>query len=446
MRVQVRKLRDVMGLLQPVIPKKPTIKVIGNILLKDGKAVAMNLETTVIADFPEADGQALLPLSLLDFLRYVPGDTVARIDPEGERTMSISCNGSKRTFPYTDPDEYPPAPELPPLDLHVDGDRLLEAMEMAAPYAARKDDRPVLKGVTLVIGKEGSHVAAGDGFRMFYKGIPCKAEPTVRVIPEEAVSLMKDLWKKTARPESPAMDALLAQIAIARRIIRLGFNDSVEPGVMAARFGEVTVLVKLIGGTPPDFAAVIPTVHEHSLKLFAQDLYRAVLQVANVAAEGAGIVRLQWSGNELKVSAVADDQTVEAQTFVTSEGGDGCIAFHVAYLLKYLKERQGMVDLKCNRPDGPGLFLDGKSTVVIMPMFVQWGDTPSDEESEAFQTQEEGEVPADRDTGREGGHDQPEEAPADEPPPKEKEAVPAESAPARPRKRGNSAKSKKQSE
>ena len=445
MRVQVRKLRDVMGLLQPVIPKKPTIKVIGNILLKDGKAVAMNLETTVIADFPEADGQALLPLSLLDFLRYVPGDTVARIDSEGERTMSISCGGSKRTFPYTDPEEYPPTPELPSLDLHMDGDRLLEAMEMASPYAAKKDDRPVLKGVTLVIGKEGSHVAAGDGFRMFYKGIPCKAEPTVRIIPEEAVSLMKEIWKKTAKPESPAMDALLAQIAIARRIIRLGFNDSVEPGVMAARFGDVTVLVKLIGGTPPDFAAVIPTVHEHSLKLFAQDLYRAVLQVANVAAEGAGIVRLQWSGNELKVSAVADDQTVEAQTFVTSEGGDGCIAFHVAYLLKYLKERQGMVELKCNRPDGPGLFLDGKSTVVIMPMSVQ-EDTPqkrSDEASEGSQTLEESEAPADSDIGREGEHDQPEEAPADEPPPGEKEAVPAESTPARPRKRGSSAKSKK---
>ena len=379
MRVKVRRLREVMGLLQPVIPRKPTIKVIGNILLRDGKAIAMNLETTVIVDFPEAQGQALLPLSLLDFLRYVPGDIFAEIASEGERIMSIACGGSRRTFPYTNPEDYPPTSELPSLDLHVDGDRLLEAMEMAVPYAARKDDRPVLKGVTLVLGRESSRVAAGDGFRMFYKEIPCRAEPTVRVIPDELVSLMKDLWKKTAKPETPAVDALLAQIAIARRIIRLGFNDSVEPGIMAARFGEVTALVKLIGGTPPDFAALIPTAHEHSLKLFAQDLYRAVLQVASVAAEGAGIVRLEWSGNELRVSAKADEETVEAQTFATIEGGDGRIAFNVAYLLKYLKERQGIVEFKCNRPDGPGLFRDGKSTVVIMPMFVQWGDTPPEE-------------------------------------------------------------------
>jgi len=379
MRVQVRKLRDTMGLLQPLVPKKPTYAILANILLKDGKAMAKSMETTVMIDLPEASEAMVLPVSLIDFLSYVPGDSIAEICRDGNGNNVVTCGGSKRNFPYIDPKEFPAMPETPTLDLHADGDGLLEALTMARVYASKDDDRPVLTGVTLSLGPEKSYVAAGDGYQMFHKEIPCTGEPLILVIRESAIHLLRDLWKKTARADTPVADALLAEIAIARRIVQMGVVERDDTKMLFARFGNVTFATRLIGGSPPDWLSLVPTGHKTILKLFAQDLYRTILQVANVAAEAGGAVRLAWADNVLAVSAITDEQTVEARTIVSIEGENGHIAFNCAYLLNYLKTVQGMVDVRIIAQDSPATFLDGKCTVVIMPMFIKWENDPADE-------------------------------------------------------------------
>ena len=55
MQVKVAKLREVMGLLEPVVPGKTTLPILHNVLLKDGKAIAGDMEAFVLVDLPEAD-------------------------------------------------------------------------------------------------------------------------------------------------------------------------------------------------------------------------------------------------------------------------------------------------------------------------------------------------------------------------------------------------------
>ncbi|GAI40121.1 unnamed protein product, partial [marine sediment metagenome] len=55
MQVRVQKLREVMKLLELAIPGKTTLPILHSVLLKDGKAVAGNLEVFVFIDLPEAD-------------------------------------------------------------------------------------------------------------------------------------------------------------------------------------------------------------------------------------------------------------------------------------------------------------------------------------------------------------------------------------------------------
>ncbi|MDO8687070.1 MAG: hypothetical protein Q7K41_00615, partial [Dehalococcoidales bacterium] len=77
MEIQVNKLRELMTLMKPVIPRKSTLKVAGYIRVGDGKAVATDLETMVIYDLPEATEPMLLPYaSLADTLKYIPGNTL----------------------------------------------------------------------------------------------------------------------------------------------------------------------------------------------------------------------------------------------------------------------------------------------------------------------------------------------------------------------------------
>jgi len=53
LEIKVAKLKEVMELVKPVVPKKPTVKSIACICMGGGKAVATDLETMVIANLPE---------------------------------------------------------------------------------------------------------------------------------------------------------------------------------------------------------------------------------------------------------------------------------------------------------------------------------------------------------------------------------------------------------
>ena len=89
----------------------------------------------------------------------------------------------------------------------VDGDVLIAAMLAALPYTADDNARPVLSGVTLVLGTP-IEVAAGDGFRMSHQalGLSFPLEEKI-IIPAHAVAILDYVFKKTPRtlpvPPSP---------------------------------------------------------------------------------------------------------------------------------------------------------------------------------------------------------------------------------------------------
>lgn len=383
MRVQVRKLRETLGLLEPLIPKKPSPLILGNILLQGGKAIAMNHDTTVMVDLPEATESYLLPVAITDFLDHIAGSIIAEISQDEQGRLQILCGSSKSILAFNDPEVFPSPPAIPDPVLQMDGDRLFDAMVMAREYMARDDSRPTLKGVTLVIGSEKSHVAAGDGYRLFYREIPCKADSRLWIIPGEVIPLLKDLWKKTAQPDIPDVDALLTQMAIAKRVIRFSGIEKEDSQKLVAQFGKVTVVTRLITGTPPDWMKVIPTAYNTQLNVFAPDLYRAVQQAATVLGDSSvRRIILEWAGKELTVSAEVDGRIAETKVAVTVDGSDGRIAFDARYLTSYLKSREGIVSIRYEAHTHPGVFLDGKCTVVIMPMALEKTQEPKAEEPE----------------------------------------------------------------
>ena len=80
MEIQVSKLRELMELLKPAVPKKSALPITAYISVGNGKAVATDLETMVIADLPEAQEPMLLPFaSLAEMIKYVPGNEALTI-------------------------------------------------------------------------------------------------------------------------------------------------------------------------------------------------------------------------------------------------------------------------------------------------------------------------------------------------------------------------------
>ena len=108
MQIQVRKLRETLALLSPVIPSNTTLPITCNSYFGHGVAVATNLEMTARIDLPEAEEPVLLHnKAVLDLLKNVPGDMVAEIFSAKDQPVTIVCGAVKATYHREDPEEFP---------------------------------------------------------------------------------------------------------------------------------------------------------------------------------------------------------------------------------------------------------------------------------------------------------------------------------------------------
>jgi len=366
MHIKVERLREALMLLQPAIPRKPTLTALANILLKDGRAAATDLETWAILELPEVEGEYLLPHHLArDLLKYVPGYDFLTIEQSEKKRVTLSWDGGKATYDVPEARDYPPVPEVPvSTEAPVDGDSLVKALMSVLPYCSSEAKRPVLTGVTLSLGATIEAVGA-DGFRLAIKSVS-DAYPVEQdvIIPANSVAILSHLWDKLP-PPVPPQDDLVRQV-ISKRQVQLGLAD----GTLLARFGRVTLVSKLIQGTPPRYKQLIPQDTPLKVRVFAPELERAVRRVSDMARDSSGIVRLSWTETTLTVSAKAADKgEVQADLPVQTEGGPGKVAVNVNYLVDYLSAREGLLTIGVTGGTSPVLFRHGTSPLVlIMPM------------------------------------------------------------------------------
>ena len=375
MNIQVNKLRELMELLKPAVPKKSTLNVLAYIRIGNGKAVATDLETMVIADLPEAQEPMLLPFaSIAEMLKYVPGNATLKIEVKG-KTVSLAWDGGSASYPTEAVQDFPVLPEMPTrAEGSLDGDTLIAAMLAALPYRATEETRPVLSGITLVLGSP-LEVAAGDGFRMSHQalGLSFPLEEKI-MVPAHSVVILGHVFAKTPRTPPTTADSLIP-IIIAKRQLHMALTGDNRVRVDFGR--TASVVINLIQGNPPDFLALIPK-GEPVLQsqLFAPQLEAAVKRVRDIAKDGSGIVRMVFADGKLTVSAKGEEKEISAtMDTLNTQGEPGRTALNHKYVLDYLSGKQGIIILSKHSDTGPVVFqYQNSPRVLIMPMFVQWGD------------------------------------------------------------------------
>ncbi|GAJ20704.1 unnamed protein product, partial [marine sediment metagenome] len=194
MEIQVAKLRATLGILKPAVPRKTTLDILKNVLVKEGQMVATDLESMVIINQPEADAPFLLPFEdVLKMLQYVPGNEYLQMDAKRGK-LKLSWSDGSATYPTEDLEAFPPIPDFEVKDeADIDGETFIRALQSALPYTATGNDRPVLSGVTVIFG-EPIEVSAGDGFRLAHIVLPLQfpGEHTT-VIPSGSVRILAHL-------------------------------------------------------------------------------------------------------------------------------------------------------------------------------------------------------------------------------------------------------------
>lgn len=379
MEIQVNKLREILDLLKPVVHRKTSVAAFNHVLATDGKIIAGDGESTVVAALPEAGDAMVLPFApVLELLKRVPGYELLKVEMKDGR-LGLSWSAGSAAYDTLKPEDFPPVPQLEvEAESQMDGDSLIGAMMSVLPYVATETTRPVLQAVAVVLGNP-IEVAAADGFRLAFHVLPLQfpLERTI-IVPSAAVSLLGHLLSKSPRTPTMAFDTLIPAITAKRQIdVALGKNRlqvNFQPAV--------SVIINLIDGQFPDYLRLIPK-EEPALKarLYGPEFEAAVRRVAAVAREGSGAIRLVFEDSTMTVSAIAEGAQVEAKiSTMTTQGAPNRIAIDQKYLLDYLKGKDGVITLSMTAPTAPIIFEHQQAPkVLLMPMQVEWPGDPKPE-------------------------------------------------------------------
>ena len=368
--VERSELLKSLGHVHRVVERRNTIPILANLLIKaDGgklslKATDLDLEVTdTIAAEVAPGGATTVPAHMLyDIVRKLPEGAQIVIEGSGDRAvLSIRAGRSRftlQTLPESDfPDlaagEMTHSFSVPAADLK----RLIDKTQFAI---STEETRYYLNGIYLHTAGSGKtttlRAVATDGHRLAQCELP---------LPDGAAGM-------------PGVIVPRKTVNEIQRLIENGEGEvaiELSAGKIRLTIGDVVLTSKLIDGTFPDYARVIPLNNDKTLVVDKKDFEAAVDRVSTVASERGRAVKLSLTGGRLVLSVTNPDSgsaTEELEVEYESDPLD--IGFNSRYLLDIAAQIEGEVAiLKLADPGSPTLIQDKDSKgalYVLMPMRV----------------------------------------------------------------------------
>jgi DNA polymerase-3 subunit beta len=353
-----------------VVERRNTIPILSNVLVRANggevrlKATDLDLEITETTPaVVEQPGATTVPAHLLhDIVRKLPDGAQVSLEtaPDGAN-LSIRSGRSRfnlQMLPETDFPDITAGPfthrfEMKAADLR----RLIDRTQFAI---SNEETRYYLNGIYLhTLDSRGGpmlRAVATDGHRLAQADITAPAGsagmPGV-IVPRKTVGEIKNLIDD---PEA------IATVELSEAKLRVSI-------------GTVVLTSKLIDGTFPDYARVIPQGNDKELAVERDDFKTAVDRVSTVSSERGRAVKLSISEGKL-VLAVNNPDSGSATEEVPADYDDEAleIGFNAKYLLDIADQiGSGTMRFRLADPGSPTLIQDGgdeSALFVLMPMRV----------------------------------------------------------------------------
>lgn len=372
MKVTIERaaLLRALGHVHRVVERRTTIPILANVLIdaRDGaltlKATDLDLEITekTAAEVGQAGATTLPAHTLYDIVRKLPEGAQVSLDESGETGQLTLRSGRSRfnlsTLPESDfPDvtsgEFSHKFSLPPADLK----RLIEKTQFAI---SNEETRYYLNGIYVhameVDGQLMLRAVATDGHRLARLELPapegCSGMPGV-ILPRKAVQEVQKLIED----------------AQGEVLVELSTNK------MRFSFGDALLTTKLIDGTFPDYARVIPANNDKRLTVERDVFAKAVDRVSTISSERGRAVKLALTPGKLVLSVTNPDQGSAVEELEADYDGEPLdVGFNARYLLDITQQLDSDTALfKLADPGSPTLIQDrdgANALYVLMPMRV----------------------------------------------------------------------------
>jgi DNA polymerase III subunit beta len=322
--------------VQSVVERRNTIPILSNVLLSAQgdslklTATDLDIEISEAAHAEvERGGQTTAPANYLyDFVRKLPDGSAVKLDAStDDPRLFLSAGKSRLHLPILPAGDFPSMPsdgfetrfEIEPTELS----RLIDKTRFAI---STEETRYYLNGIFFhTIDADGAKLraVATDGHRLALADAVAPKGATGMpgvIVPRKTINELKRLL-------DDASD--MVEIAVSPQKIRFALGDAV-------------LTSKLIDGSFPEYARVIPKNNSKKLKIDNKAFSEAVDRVATVSAERSRSVRLALEKDKVTLTVNNPDAGVATEDLPAEYGDDSMeIGFNAKYLLDVAGQIEG---------------------------------------------------------------------------------------------------------
>jgi DNA polymerase III subunit beta len=372
MKVTVERaaLLKSLGHVHRVVERRNTIPILANVLVKADqsalafKATDLDLEMTetIPAEVGPAGATTVPAHMFYEIVRKLPEGAQIVIEGSGDRPLLTLRAGRSRFTLQTLPESD--FPDLAAGEMShsfkLAGGELKRLIDKTAFAISTEETRYYLNGIYLhpagTAKAQTLRAVATDGHRLaqFELPLPAGADAMPGII----------VPRKTVGEVQRLIEDIEAEVTI-----------ELSQGKIRFTIGQAVLTSKLIDGTFPDYARVIPLGNDKQLTVDKKQFEQAVDRVSTVSSERGRAVKLSLNNGKLMLSVTNPDSgsaTEEIEVEYGSEPLD--IGFNSRYLLDIAAQLDGEAAvLKLADPGSPTLIQDRDSRgalYVLMPMRV----------------------------------------------------------------------------
>ncbi|MBQ0061515.1 MAG: DNA polymerase III subunit beta [Bacteroidales bacterium] len=368
--VSSKALSAQLSALGRVVSSKNSLAILENFLFEiSGNTLtltASDSETTLtssieIIDSLEDGRFTISSKTMQEALKDIPEQPITFEVNASSLEMTIHYQNGKYNLFAQSADDYPLPVALneEAVSMSIKSDILLNSVERTFFAASTDTLRPVMNGIFFDVTPDCVTLVATDGHKL----VRCRnyntqiGQNASFVLPKKPAQMLKNIFSKDGNDIEVSFDG--------RNAVFQSEN--------------VKMVCRLIEGRFPNYNAVIPKDNPYTITINRQGLLSALKRVLVFASEGAMLVKLTLSVNELMVSGQDVDFSTSAEEHLACaySGVPMSIGFKGTFLIDILNNLSGDdVVIELADPSRPGVMVPAEQEggedvlMLLMPMML----------------------------------------------------------------------------
>lgn len=321
--------------VQSVVERRNTIPILSNVLLRaDGGTLSLtatDLDIEIIEQVPaDADQPGAVTaaaVTMFDIVKKLPEGSQVQLERLASGRLRLSSGHSEFSLAVLPEDDFPSLPQAEDGQAFtIKTGELARLIDKAKFAMSQEETRYYLNGIYLHAYEDGETPAlravATDGHRLARLDAPLPdgaAGLQGIIIPRKAVLELRRLLDDAGE----AVDVLVGS------------------GRVRFAFDDITLTTKLIDGTFPDYARVIPEGNDKLMRVSPAEFARSVDRVSTVSADKTRSVKLALEGDKLTLHVNSPETGSATEDLGVDYPGD---PIEIGFNARYLLDITGQID------------------------------------------------------------------------------------------------------